>query len=307
MLHDDIATETSKPQIARGLKLLDAGVTAKFIMNADFADVKFFLGRAYSDERNAIAHDGPLRPSYPEDRSNQTQELDWKAWYTVMDVMPFDLVHVRTIKKKLDAYRRRNISRPIAEEAIKLVDKLHERWLPIQDLVEGLKPHIVKGRRPNPDAKPSEIRTIDHTGTCACCLRNVKLLDLKIVDHGFKILGYYRAGSCFGVGYPPIEVSPVGAVEFSKELAGQKRLDEEHLANLEAGKVDSVMYGMTLVRRGDKNWPAALAYNISDTKSAIYWFERTIKELDQRAAQWEPALLPDGATHPAMPASDPKP
>lgn len=306
MLHDDIATEKSRQEIARGLKLLEAGIEAKFIMNVDFADVKFYLGRAYSTERNAISHDHPLRPPYPEDRRNLAQEQDWRAWYAVTDVMPFELVHVRTISKKLAAYRRRNISRPIADEAIKLVEKLYERWLPIQEKVEALKPFIVKGRRPNPDAKPSEVRTLDHTGTCACCMRNVKLLDLKIVDHGYRMVGY-RAGNCFGVGYPPFEVSAEGAIKFSEHLAIQRTSTQGRLANLEAGKIDAVQYGMEVVERGAKNWPAALAYAISDTKHIISWYEHTIEDLQRRVATWEPVVLPDGSTHPGMPASDRKP
>ena len=94
-----------------------------------------------------------------------------------------------------------------------------EFWAPYitaSELLVSVKPLIVKGRKPaeNPSLTA---RTIDHTGTCGCCQRNIKMTDGgRIWDHGYTIDGrgrgvgssYKNGNSCFGVGYEPIEISP---------------------------------------------------------------------------------------------------
>ena len=88
--------------------------------------------------------------------------------------------------------------------------------LPLCELVKEVRGMVVKGRKPSEN--PSlNARTLDNTGTCGCCGRNIKLSNAgRIVDHGYGIAnrgygfgtGYKTGGSCFGFHYEPIEVSP---------------------------------------------------------------------------------------------------
>jgi hypothetical protein len=71
----------------------------------------------------------------------------------------------------------------------------------------AMKDRIVKGRKKGERKTPE--RTLDHTGTCVICRKNVKMTeDEALVDHGFTIDFGQRLGHCFGVGYKPIELSP---------------------------------------------------------------------------------------------------
>jgi|GEM_PF-3096246 len=69
---------------------------------------------------------------------------------------------------------------------------------------------VVKTRKPSERPRTTPERTLDNTGTCACCSQNVKLDRGLIVMHGYTIRWGYQSGQCFGVGYLPIEVSDKG-------------------------------------------------------------------------------------------------
>lgn len=89
-------------------------------------------------------------------------------------------------------------------------------YIAASELIAELKPMVVKGRKPNPEAEARKERSLEGTGTCGCCNRNIKLVNgARIWDHGFAIVnrgygfnaGYKTGKSCFGTDYAPIEVS----------------------------------------------------------------------------------------------------
>ncbi len=70
-------------------------------------------------------------------------------------------------------------------------------------------------------------RTLDNTGTCPACMRNIKLFHEKVMRHGWNVQGgrsrgqygqSWHTGPCFGVGYDPWEVSPQGGVDYAEYL-----------------------------------------------------------------------------------------
>jgi hypothetical protein len=81
----------------------------------------------------------------------------------------------------------------------------------------AMKDKIVKGRKLGERKTPE--RTLDHTGTCAICGKNVKMdKDGLLVDHGFTIDFGQRAGHCFGCGYEPIELSPKALKDYLEKV-----------------------------------------------------------------------------------------
>jgi hypothetical protein len=131
------------------------------------------------------------------------------------------------------------------------------------------KTRVVKARKPSTVARKTPARTLDNTGTCACCGQNVKLAGGVIVPHGYTIRWGFQGGGCFGVGYRPIEVSDEGlraALQAYERLLGSARL--------------SLEYG-TLTRRER----AELEGRISGSKLAISHYKAAIKV-------WAPKALP---------------
>lgn len=131
------------------------------------------------------------------------------------------------------------------------------------------KTRVVKARKPSTVARKTPARTLDNTGTCACCDQNVKLAGGGIVPHGYTIRWGFQSGGCFGVGYRPIEVSDEGlraALQAYERLLGSARL--------------SLEYG-SLTRRER----AELEARISGSKSAISHYKAAIKV-------WAPKALP---------------
>ena len=75
--------------------------------------------------------------------------------------------------------------------------------------------------------------TLDETGVCAICQRRQKMHHVSVkqplmYDHGYQIpeealrQGWApRVGSCFGVGYPPWEISSLGARQYAAYLQEQ--------------------------------------------------------------------------------------
>jgi hypothetical protein len=122
--------------------------------------------------------------------------------------------------------------------------------------LKAVKPFIVKGRKPNPNAPPVEV-TMANTGQCAICGRRQKMNKYNaIVDHGFQIsdgVHYfgYRAGHCFGVGYEPSELSCKANQAYKKVLENSLSETEETLAELEASNFEQLS---ETVRVKEKNF-----------------------------------------------------
>ena len=96
-------------------------------------------------------------------------------------------------------------------------------WKVLADMLIALKPLIVKGRKPTDNTKTATAkRTQENTGTCPVCDGNFKLYNGHLVDHGFIVQGA-RIGSCFGVGFEPWDISPLGAKEYLASLIREQR------------------------------------------------------------------------------------
>ena len=128
---------------------------------------------------------------------------------------------------------------------------------------------VVKTRKPSDHPRTTPERTLDNTGTCACCDMNVKLDRGLIVMHGYTIRWGFQSGSCFGVGFHPIEVSDEG---LRAALQGfERQLATARLA---------LEYSPCTRRER-----AELAGRISGLKSAIAHYAAAIKV-------WAPGPLP---------------
>jgi hypothetical protein len=74
--------------------------------------------------------------------------------------------------------------------------------------------------------KPVDPRTLINTGTCPVCFENIKLVQGRMMRHGWRVAGRRQRGAigmtrhtgpCFGVGYEPFEISPQGTKDYLKK------------------------------------------------------------------------------------------
>ena len=180
--------------------------------------------------------------------------------------------------------------------------------LPLCELVKEVKGMVVKGRKPSEN--PSlNARTIENTGTCGCCGRNIKLSAAgRIVDHGYGIAnrgygfgaGYKTGASCFGFHYEPIEISPkvwedmkaameTRLAKLPEILAGAKA---DYAAMAPAHRLNPLGPVLTKDQK-DHNRSRQLAERaILDMTRELERLPYSIEEMTDKLAAWAPKPLP---------------
>jgi len=178
---------------------------------------------------------------------------------------------------------------------------LVNRWGYAADLLQQAKPLVKKGRKPADNPCLGKMRTLDNTGTCACCGRNVKLSGQRIVDHGYTIPWAYggRMGSCWGVHYLALEVSDEGLHAALRAYEGHLQRAEKHLAGISNGTVPVVGYSRINGARVEvalddahPNYKSAKQYMIQRVRADIKASGVRVNELRQDVATWKPTRLP---------------
>jgi hypothetical protein len=209
----------------------------------------------------------------------------------------------------------------------KKIDKLpnDKKWPEIKNVLRSLVPacekiatvkqFVEKGRKPSENPSVN-VRTVDHTGTCGCCMRNIKLRSEGTMwDHGYFIRNVgkgkgkdfsprtqyrtlegfvfavtpfnFRVGSCFGVGYKPIEVSP--------EVWDAMLL---HMQKRQQTLPDQIASVKTWLVNNPKTPENAKTHMM--TQRSLFYMEQEleqlpsdIKSLRARRANWKARPLPD--------------
>jgi len=162
---------------------------------------------------------------------------------------------------------------------------------------------------PTPDEEKADRgpRTRENTGSCPCCFGNYKLKGSSgsqhptIVLHGFKRPGWGQVfGSCYGVNFPPFELSPDGTKHLVKIL--DERLDglKEHLQKLRAGRVTELYVPVgkttkkvTLESEGEAAWAKLVSKDESKTEDEMQAVARDLRTLGKLISAWKPQPLPD--------------
>jgi hypothetical protein len=159
------------------------------------------------------------------------------------------------------------------------VNELIETWKPVRDNIKALKPMVVMGRKPSTDPRKTPERTIENTGTCAVCSRNVKLdKGQHIVAHGYTIRWGFQSGNCHGVGFKAVELSSEGIVSWKGVLETALTHAEENIQSLrDAAEIE-------------KNRNTRMA--VSQAEATIRYAPRDIVDLEKRITNWEPKVLP---------------
>lgn len=152
------------------------------------------------------------------------------------------------------------------------------------------------------EPKPSKpgARTLDDTGTCPACFRNMKLVNNRIIRHGWSLQGdrvrggySWHSGPCFGVGYDPWEVSPKGTIDYvatmEKAIPGIEGAITHFNSNPDtiASPFSSFGKPRAATVRGTLEYDDAKKYWINHRKAELYTINNVIKELKSKIAAWK--------------------
>lgn len=202
---------------------------------------------------------------------------------------PSSVHDIRSFSKKIEAGRSKGVAVPAS------VDEFLAFWVPVVALFDQAKPLIKKGRKPSDDPAKTPPRTLEHTGTCPVCDRNIKLGDSgRIVSHGYQIAWNSRHGDCFGVGHRPFEESAEGAIKFREQVVKQIAVNNELLANARAGKVEEVYNKRTraFVKKGEERFNDLLRTRIQELEYEVRSLSRLADRFQIKIEGWAPATLP---------------
>lgn len=195
--------------------LLAAAEAGNEVYNVDFTNWKDHANRAFyeaTQEAQRVHLDG--------DRSNQSST-------TLYYEMPNGLHNFPS--RKFTALVEKSDDTPMRAAVIALINE----WKPVADAIAAVKKNVIKGRKPSDTPRKTPERTLENTGTCAVCGHNVKLdSEGNIVHHGFRVQYGMRNGSCYGVGFKPIEVSPKGAYSYLNMITAMLETSHNTLASI---------------------------------------------------------------------------
>ena len=164
---------------------------------------------------------------------------------------------------------------------------------------------VVKGRKPS-ETPSLSARTIENTGTCGCCSRNIKLYDSgRIWDHGYSIegrgyhgygMGYKIGGSCFGTGYEPIEVScevwKDMLVAMERRLLALPATIEKLKAKTKANPIPAWKPKMTEAEKAHKDDCERRARTLRACEADLRTLPEQIPAMKLQIGKWAPRPLP---------------
>lgn len=147
-----------------------------------------------------------------------------------------------------------------------------------------------------------------NTGTCPCCFRTQKLTpkskhgsDLSrpgMVLHGYERPGFgFIEGNCFGVGWPPFELSSEGTEAMIPPIT--KQIQNLKLSDLleRPEKVEDLADRFNVRKRhlksetDPRDWESLLKEAVHRTKEKLSAMEDLKRELEQKARSWKPQPL----------------
>jgi hypothetical protein len=100
-------------------------------------------------------------------------------------------------------------------------------------------------------------------------------------------------GNCFGVGYPPFELSAEGTIALKEHLELRVPELEKYIQDLESGRITFVEIGGRGINNSDPKWDNTKILTIQNMKSSIRSIGMDIKILSNLISSWKLQPLPE--------------
>jgi hypothetical protein len=265
------------------VEFLTTSIKEGIIYNSDYTMLKDILGRRFEDQVREI-RDAVLKVS-PYDGNR-------RDWADGAEELYYDLPYGLYQASKLFKSKLTGLDRDLMIK----VAGLTVAWEPIREaLYVTAKPLIVKTRKPNPDSESKDARTLENTGTCPICNGNFKR-DSKgrIVRHGYKVEGREYHGSCYGDGFQPWEVSPVGVEKYLTLLERTVCSLENQQSSLIESPPESLYdkYRRVSVAKDEAGYERLLLSRQADVASQLRQVASDLQYFTKKLHNWTPGTLP---------------
>jgi hypothetical protein len=240
--------------------ILDSAIENGIIYNVDFVAAKDGLNHTFEIAARAVQN------VFLSNRDTPTEESDSEIYYGVSSGL------LNFPSKKFSKLLADSPTSVVVDAANALVAE----WSPVAVKLKAAKVLITKTRKPSDKPRTTPERTIENTGTCGICGKNVKLDSMgNIVSHGFTIRYGFQEGNCYGVGFKPIEVSGESRECYLEMLKRELVSNETALENVETlyAEKDLRMMRMKL-------------------ESVVRWLTADIEMFAKLVANWESKPLP---------------
>jgi hypothetical protein len=266
------------------LDMIDSAIEAGMIYNVDYKDVKDAANRKLQ-EGYKVAVVTPYLEGLHQRGEEISPEMCEALYYN-----GYPQAHTLNARDKgitkLEKTEPNHWMVKAAREYLELVRPVIEKLV----IIKGT---VIKGRKPSTTPRLTPERTIENTGTCSVCGRNVKLsTEGRIVDHGYTIRYGFQSGNCFGVGFAPIEISDGGAVAYLDALESHKASQEKALPKAveaaEALALTQKSFEDNREQRAVRNAPRSI-------ETAIRHLGLDIEMFTKIVAEWDAKPLPDAA------------
>lgn len=148
---------------------------------------------------------------------------------------------------------------------------------------------------------PAAERTLENTGSCPCCFRNIKLdhHDEGGVDVPTMVLhGYQRPGNgsvegeCLGRRRKPFEVSAEGTILLLGITESQRARAAAYLASLRAGEETQILQGQKMLTPTSAEWGQAVLSAIARVENEVRGLTSEIALLSWLIDTWKACPLP---------------
>lgn len=267
--------------------LLDK-LAARKIWNVDYVEAKYPLERAFEKDARDLRQ-ALMNLAVRNGCSTTEFHSTFPGAWSIYESIPYGLYGMASFAKKLS-----KIKGAMPAGAATMAAMLVDDWGEVAGLLfVDLKPFIVKGRKPSENPTKTPPRTLEGTGTCPVCGRNIKITpENRMVHHGYVVRAGGFEGDCFGVGHLAWEISNQGALEFRAYVATSLERLEAMLKSLPTWPMIFNSSTRKTVKRGEPHFDELIAAKTRETKFDIRRFGAYIDDLDTKIASWAPDTLP---------------
>ena len=253
-----------KSDVEKTMESLKNQVQTKTVWNQDFQQAKSQINRYIDKLHDAIMHNHYL-PYVHSLSPDQRKQVDAKLKKSIEAYYHQPAMHTANTTKKHMANFVKDFPKSKSE-----VDEFLAFQQKAKTLFDDAKSHIVKGRKPSTNSQSTPMRTVENTGSCGICGKNVKLSRTgKILSHGYTLkYRFGKSSDCIGTHFDPIEVSP---------QAPKAMLD---YINRWIKQVDDKI-------EDEDDWSKIAKYN-----DQITYLEKRYKEYEKIIKNWKAGVLP---------------
>jgi hypothetical protein len=165
----------------------------------------------------------------------------------------------------------------------------------LQAVVDQAKTKLVKGRVPDPNAKPKEVNPNQVRATCAWCLANQAILaDGRMVHHGYLRPGWMtQTASCQGVRFKCLELSDDGLKARHAVVIKERETYRSAIAAAPSRKkigMNEIGWGKNtdVITPDQPMWKTALETLVQSLSWRLSMIEKEIDTIGTMLRAWKP-------------------